>query len=132
MNNVAESAFSEMFRVISEFKFLGRAVQECEASLCPPGDPGQHVHGPSRGSSDMGRHVRAKSPTGLTHSQCPPGGLEVWSDTLTPSTCWPGTSGPPTLGMCSPSPRTKANRHLWGLLEAFPEKGCVYSMGTAT
>lgn len=126
MNNVAESAFSEMFRVISELQFLGRVMQECEASLCPPGGPGQHVHGPSRGGSDTGWHVRAKGPTGLAHSQCSPGGLLVWSDTPDPHHL-------PALDLWAPDPGHvlaltlhKGKQTSLGSSGSFPRKGvCV-------
>lgn len=126
MNNVTESAFSEMFRVISELQFLGRVMQECEASLCPPGGPGQHVHGPSRGGSDTGRHVRAKGPTGLAHSQCSPGGLLVWSDTPDPHHL-------PALDLWAPDPGHvlaltphKGKQTSLGSSGSFPRKGvCV-------
>ena len=92
-------------------------------------------------SMSMGPHAAAqtrastsepRAPRDSPALNAPPGASWSGLTALTPIACWPWTSGPPTLGMCSPSPRTKANRRLWGLLEAFPEKGCVYSMGTTT
>ena len=138
-----------MSRVLSEFQFLGRLMQVCEASFCPsPGGPGQHVHEPSRGGSvtgpgQPGPARQGWEPRGAHPLSVTPWGLLVWSDTPDPPNLL-------ALGLRAPSPGARAHPHptqrqtdvsgggfqqpvtCWGLPEAFPEKGCVYSMGTTT
>ena len=104
-NNVAECAFSDMSRVLSEFQFLGRLMQVCEASLCPsPGGPSQHVHEPlcSRSDMSLGQPRAGTSgpgaPRGSPTLNVPPGACWSGLTPQTPLTCWPWASGPPAVG----------------------------------
>lgn len=112
-------------------------VAPVSTSMSPPAAAQSRAQG-SPGPARQGWEPRGAHPLSVT-----PWGLLVWSDTPDPPHLL-------ALGLRAPSPGARAHPHptqrqtdvsgggfrqpvtCWGLPEAFPEKGCVYSMGTTT
>lgn len=90
MNNVAEPAFSEMFRVLSEFQFLGSSCRGARPpSILPQVAPvstsmSPHAAAQTRAQGSPGPACQGHEPCGAHPLSTFPRGLLVWSDTPDP------------------------------------------------